>query len=109
MLNYILRRILYAVPILIGVSLVTFLLFYATASPEQAQRVYQDLLHGRWSHLAAVFRWACGSASASSPLCSPEARASWPSTRTSGVACSGASRPAASPARRKLCRRRGRL
>lgn len=38
MLNYILRRILYAVPILIGVSLVTFLLFYATASPEQMAR-----------------------------------------------------------------------
>lgn len=38
MLRYVLRRVLYAVPILIGVSLVTFLLFYATASPEQMAR-----------------------------------------------------------------------
>jgi peptide/nickel transport system permease protein len=38
MLRYVLRRILYAVPILIGVSLVTFILFYATVSPEQMAR-----------------------------------------------------------------------
>ncbi|MCC6444956.1 MAG: ABC transporter permease [Armatimonadetes bacterium] len=38
MLRYVIRRILYAVPILIGVSLVTFLLFYATVSPEQMAR-----------------------------------------------------------------------
>jgi peptide/nickel transport system permease protein len=35
MLRYIIRRILYAVPILFGVSLVTFILFYATVSPHQ--------------------------------------------------------------------------
>lgn len=38
MLNYVIRRILYAVPILLGVSLVTFILFYATVSPEQMAR-----------------------------------------------------------------------
>ena len=38
MLRYVVRRVLYAVPILVGVSLVTFLLFYATASPEQMAR-----------------------------------------------------------------------
>lgn len=38
MLRYIIRRILYAVPILIGVSLLTFILFYASASPEQIAR-----------------------------------------------------------------------
>jgi peptide/nickel transport system permease protein len=38
MLRYVIRRILYAVPILVGVSLITFLLFYATASPEQMAR-----------------------------------------------------------------------
>lgn len=38
MLRYILRRLLYAVPILVGVSLFTFLLFYATVSPEQMAR-----------------------------------------------------------------------
>ena len=35
---YILRRVLYALPILIGVSLVTFVLFYATSSPEGLAR-----------------------------------------------------------------------
>jgi peptide/nickel transport system permease protein len=38
MLRYIIRRILYAVPILIGVSLLTFILFYASSSPEQIAR-----------------------------------------------------------------------
>lgn len=38
MLRYILRRICYAVPILVGVSLITFILFYATATPEQMAR-----------------------------------------------------------------------
>jgi peptide/nickel transport system permease protein len=33
MLRYVLRRLLYAVPILIGVTLVTFVVFYASASP----------------------------------------------------------------------------
>src|SRR2546425_4722399 len=35
MLRYIIRRLLYAIPILIGVSMLTFILFYAAASPEQ--------------------------------------------------------------------------
>ena len=38
MLRYLVRRLLYAVPILVGVSLITFLLFYATSSPEQIAR-----------------------------------------------------------------------
>lgn len=38
MLRYILRRVLYAVPILVGVSLLTFVLFYCTTSPEQLAR-----------------------------------------------------------------------
>jgi len=38
MLHYVIRRILYAVPILVGVSLVTFVLFYMTATPEQIAR-----------------------------------------------------------------------
>ncbi len=38
MLRYVIRRILYAVPILIGVSLLTFLLFYCTVSPEGMAR-----------------------------------------------------------------------
>lgn len=38
MLRYILRRLLIALPILVGVSLFTFLLFYGTISPEQMAR-----------------------------------------------------------------------
>ena len=38
MLNYIIRRVLYAIPILIGVSLLTFMLFYLTTSPENLAR-----------------------------------------------------------------------
>jgi peptide/nickel transport system permease protein len=38
MLNYVIRRVLYAIPILVGVSLLTFVLFYATVSPEQMAR-----------------------------------------------------------------------
>jgi peptide/nickel transport system permease protein len=35
MTRYFIRRLLYAIPILVGVSLVTFLLFYATVNPVQ--------------------------------------------------------------------------
>ncbi len=38
MLRYVLRRILYAVPILVGVALLTFVLFYASASPQSLAR-----------------------------------------------------------------------
>lgn len=38
MLRYVIRRVLYAVPTLIGVSLLTFLLFYVAATPEQVAR-----------------------------------------------------------------------
>ena len=38
MLNYVIRRVLYAIPILVGVSLLTFVLFYMTVSPEQMAR-----------------------------------------------------------------------
>ncbi|MBV9468961.1 MAG: ABC transporter permease [Abitibacteriaceae bacterium] len=38
MLRYVIRRVLYGVPILIGVSLVTFFLFYVASPPEQIAR-----------------------------------------------------------------------
>lgn len=38
MLWYIIRRILYAAPILVGVSLLTFILFYVAVTPEQMAR-----------------------------------------------------------------------
>ena len=38
MLRYIIRRLLYALLILVSVSLVTFVLFYASSSPQQIAR-----------------------------------------------------------------------
>ncbi len=38
MLNYILKRILYAIPILIGVNLITFMLFFMVNSPDDMAR-----------------------------------------------------------------------
>jgi len=38
MLRYVIRRVLYAIPILIGVFLVTFVLFYVAVPPEQMAR-----------------------------------------------------------------------
>ncbi len=38
MIRYLIRRILYAVPILVGVSLLTFVLFYGIATPETIAR-----------------------------------------------------------------------
>ncbi|MCW3055904.1 MAG: ABC-type dipeptide/oligopeptide/nickel transport system, permease component [Chthonomonadales bacterium] len=38
MLRYVIRRVLYAIPILIGVSLLTFFLFHVSASPQQIAR-----------------------------------------------------------------------
>ncbi|MBI0421001.1 MAG: ABC transporter permease, partial [Nitrosospira sp.] len=34
MLNYIIRRMLYAIPILIGVNLITFTLFFVVNTPD---------------------------------------------------------------------------
>lgn len=39
MLNYIIRRLLYAIPILIGVNLLTFALFFVVNTPDQMARV----------------------------------------------------------------------
>ena len=38
MIGYLIRRILYAIPILVGVSLLTFVLFYGVSSPESIAR-----------------------------------------------------------------------
>lgn len=39
MLNYIIRRVLYAIPILIGVNLITFTLFFVVNSPDDMARM----------------------------------------------------------------------
>jgi peptide/nickel transport system permease protein len=40
MFNYLLRRILYAIPVLLGVNIITFLLFFAVNSPDDMARAY---------------------------------------------------------------------
>ncbi|MCU7856620.1 MAG: ABC transporter permease, partial [Candidatus Thiodiazotropha sp. (ex Lucinoma borealis)] len=39
MMAYIIRRILYAIPILIGVNIITFMLFFVVNSPEDMARM----------------------------------------------------------------------
>ena len=39
MLTYIVRRILYAIPILIGVNLITFMLFFVVNTPDDMARM----------------------------------------------------------------------
>lgn len=45
MLSYLLRRIAYAIPILIGVNLITFLLFFSVNSPEAMARMHLGKKH----------------------------------------------------------------
>ncbi len=40
MLNYIIRRILYALPILLGVNIITFFLFFVVNTPDQMARLH---------------------------------------------------------------------
>lgn len=40
MLSYIIRRLLYAIPILLGVNIITFALFFVVNSPDQMARVH---------------------------------------------------------------------
>jgi peptide/nickel transport system permease protein len=45
MFAYIIRRILYAIPILIGVNLLTFLLFFVVNSPDDIARMHLGVKH----------------------------------------------------------------
>lgn len=45
MLAYLLKRLLYAIPILIGVNLITFLLFFVVNSPDDMARIHLGLKH----------------------------------------------------------------
>jgi peptide/nickel transport system permease protein len=40
MIAYIVRRVLYAIPILIGVNIVTFVLFFFVNTPDDMARAY---------------------------------------------------------------------
>jgi len=54
MLAYIIRRILYALPILLGVNLITFSLFFMVNTPDDMARMH---LGGKYVTQAAVERW----------------------------------------------------
>lgn len=45
MLNYIIRRILYAIPILVGVNLITFTLFFVVNTPDDMARMNLGVKH----------------------------------------------------------------
>lgn len=56
MIAYLIRRILYAVPLLIGVNLITFVLFFIVNTPEDMARMHLGQKHvtaeaiGKWKH-----------------------------------------------------------
>ena len=49
MLAYLIRRLLYAIPILIGVNLITFALFFIVNTPDDMARMQLDYEIGRAS------------------------------------------------------------
>ena len=54
MFAYIVRRILYAIPILLGVNIITFFLFFVVNSPDDMARMH---LGGKHVTQAAIERW----------------------------------------------------
>ncbi len=54
MLNYIIRRILYAFPILIGVNLITFALFFVVNTPDDMARMHLGTKHVTEE---AIWKW----------------------------------------------------
>ena len=54
MLAYILRRLLYAIPVLIGVNLITFALFFVVNSPDDMARMQ---LGGKRVTAEAIAKW----------------------------------------------------
>ncbi len=54
MFAYIIRRILYAIPILLGVNIITFFLFFVVNSPDDMARMH---LGGKHVTPAAIERW----------------------------------------------------
>ncbi|MEE8400443.1 MAG: ABC transporter permease [Desulfobacterales bacterium] len=57
MIAYIVRRILYAIPILIGVNLITFTLFFVVNSPDEMARMH---LGAKRVSLEAIEKWKHG-------------------------------------------------
>ncbi len=54
MLNYIIRRVLYALPILIGVNLITFALFFVVNTPDDMARMHLGTKHVTEE---AIWKW----------------------------------------------------
>ena len=54
MINYIIRRLLYAVPLLLGVNLITFMLFFVVNSPDDMARMH---LGQKYVTEQAVDKW----------------------------------------------------
>ena len=54
MIGYIIRRLLYAIPILIGVNLLTFVLFFFVNSPDDMARIH---LGGKRVTPEAIVKW----------------------------------------------------
>jgi peptide/nickel transport system permease protein len=54
MLNYLLRRVLYAIPILLGVNLLTFALFFMVNTPDDMARIHLGAKHVTTE---AIERW----------------------------------------------------
>ena len=54
MLNYIIRRCLYAIPLLIGVNILTFVLFFVVNSPDDMARMQLGQKHVTE---AAIHNW----------------------------------------------------
>ncbi|MCC6915745.1 ABC transporter permease [Nitrosomonas sp.] len=54
MLNYIIRRILYALPILAGVNLITFVLFFVVNTPDDMARMHLGTKHVTGE---AIWKW----------------------------------------------------
>ncbi|MBT4837092.1 MAG: ABC transporter permease [Methylococcales bacterium] len=51
MLSYILRRFLYAIPILIGVNLITFTLFFVVNTPDDMARMHLGMKHVKQANI----------------------------------------------------------
>jgi peptide/nickel transport system permease protein len=54
MLNYLIRRVLYAIPILLGVNLITFALFFMVNTPDDMARIHLGAKHVTAD---AIARW----------------------------------------------------
>ena len=56
MIAYLLRRLLYAIPILLGVNVLIFILFFAVNSPDNMARIQLGMKHvtpdavAKWKH-----------------------------------------------------------